>query len=98
VTARDRRAYLEEQIARQARGEPIDVEWVRAERERVRDELAAVEARTRRNLTWLTIATAALLLVLAVRAGVLGQRGGVLGLGLILIGALSAWGLSRRRR
>ena len=35
---RDRNAYLEEQIQRQQRGEPIDVAWVHAELERVRLE------------------------------------------------------------
>ena len=45
----DRRAYLEEQIERQKRGEPIDVEWVRAELARVRQEQAAHRARTQRK-------------------------------------------------
>ena len=33
----DRQAYLAEQIERQKRGEPVDVEWVKAELGRVRD-------------------------------------------------------------
>jgi hypothetical protein len=99
VTRSDRQAYLEEQIARQQRGEPVDVDWVRAELERVRNMQVAVADRTRRNLVWLAIGSAALLLVLAVRTGTLGQRGGgVMALGVLLIGALSTWGLARRRR
>jgi hypothetical protein len=94
----DSKAYLEEQMARQKRGEPIDVEWVRAELERVRREQAAHRSRTQRNLTLLTIFSAALLLVLWVRNGGLGQRGGALWLGAILIGLLASWGLARRKR
>ena len=93
----DRRAYLEEQIARQKRGEPIDVDWVRAELERVRQEQAAHRARTQRNLTLLTLFSAALLLVLWIRNGGWHQHGGVLWLGAILIGVLVSWTLARRR-
>jgi hypothetical protein len=94
----DRRAYLEEQIERQKRGEPIDVEWVRAELARVRQEQAAHRARTQRNLTLLTGLSAVLLLVLWVRNGGLGQRGGALWLGAVLIGVLAVWAIVRRRR
>ena len=37
----DRKAYLEEQIQRQKRGEPIDVEWVTEELQRIRREQIA---------------------------------------------------------
>ncbi len=58
----DRQAYLEEQIQRQKRGEPIDVDWVKTELERVRREQTATLASPQRNLRWLVIGAAALLL------------------------------------
>lgn len=94
----DRQAYLEEQIARQKRGEPIDVEWVKAELERVRQQQTKTLARTQRNLRWLVIAAAVVLAVLWVKNGGLRQEGGVYTLGLILIAVLTIWGLSRHRR
>jgi Flp pilus assembly protein TadB len=94
----DRHAYLEEQIARQKRGEPIDVAWVKAELERIRQQQAKTLGRTQRNLRWLVIAAAALLAVLWVKNGGLRQGGSVFMLGLILIAVLTVWGLSRHRR
>lgn len=94
---RDRRAYLEEQIARQKRGEPVDVEWVRAELDRVRKEQAAHRARTRRNLNLLTLFSAALLLVLWIRGGGLHGERGPIWLGAILVGVLASWAFARRR-
>lgn len=94
---RDRHAYLEEQIARQKRGEPIDVEWVQAELGRVRAEQARMAASVRRNLRMLVLLCATLLLVLWVKNGGMSGRGGVWTLGLILIGGLSAWILGSRR-
>jgi Flp pilus assembly protein TadB len=94
---RDRHAYLEEQIARQKRGEPIDVEWVQAELARVRAEQARMTASVRRNLRMLVLLCATLLLVLWLKNGGLSGRGGVWTLGLILIGGLSAWILGSRR-
>jgi Flp pilus assembly protein TadB len=96
--SRDRHAYLEEQIARQRRGEPIDVEWVQAELARVRDEQARVTASVQRNLRLLVVLCAALLLVLWLKSGGFGGRGGVWTLGLIVIGALAAWVLGNRRK
>jgi hypothetical protein len=94
---RDRRAYLEEQIERQKRGEPIDVEWVQAELGRIRSEQARLSASVQRNLRLVVVLCAALLLVLWFKNGALGGRGGVWTLGLILIGALAAWILGNRR-
>jgi hypothetical protein len=94
----DRNAYLQEQIERQKRGEPIDVAWVRAELERVRLQQATHAARTQRSLRWLTGVSGALLLVLWLRNGAFDQRNGALWLGGILVAALAAWAISRRRR
>jgi hypothetical protein len=95
---RDRHAYLEEQIARQKRGEPIDVEWVKAEHARVQAEMARVKASSRRNLRLLIGLCAALLLTMWFKRGGLEGPGGVWTLGMILIGALVAWVIGNRRR
>jgi Flp pilus assembly protein TadB len=95
---RDRQAYLEEQIARQKRGEPVDVAWVRAELERVRREQTTRLAASRRNLRVLVAASAVLLLVLWLRRGGLDPRTTVMVLGAVLVVALTAWAVSRRRR
>ncbi|HVZ74394.1 MAG TPA: hypothetical protein VHJ20_18565 [Polyangia bacterium] len=95
---RDRRAYLEEQIEKQKRGEPIDVDWVREELARVRAEQANVNASMQRNLRMVVILCAALLLVLWLKKGGLSAPGGVWTLGLIVIGGLAAWVLGARRR
>jgi hypothetical protein len=94
----DRQAYLEEQIQRQKRGETIDVEWVKAELERIRIQQAKTIASTQRNLRWLVIGAAVLLAILWIKNGGLSHGGGLMTLGLILIGLLSAWGLGRRLR
>ena len=96
--ARDRNAYLEEQLARQKRGEPVDVEWVRAELERVRREQATHLAASRRNLRVLVAFSAVLLLVLWLRGGGLDPRTTVIVLGAVLVAALTAWVVSRRRK
>jgi hypothetical protein len=95
---RDRQAYLEEQIARQKRGEDIDVEWVRAELARIRAEQTRVTASVQRNLRLLVLLCAGLLLVLWFKSGGLDGRGGAWTLGLIAIGALAAWVLGNRKR
>jgi hypothetical protein len=94
---RDRRAYLEEQIERQKRGEPIDVEWVKTELERVRAEQTSMVTSVQRNLRLLVLLCAALLLVLWVKNGGLDAHGGTWTLALIIIGALAAWILGNRR-
>jgi hypothetical protein len=94
----ERQAYLEEQIQRQKRGEPIDVEWVKAELERIRRQQAATLVATQRNLRWLVIGAATVLGVLWIKSGGLSRGSGLFTLGLILIGLLTAWGLGRRRK
>ena len=93
----DRQAYLEEQIARQKRGESIDVEWVRNELERVRVEQATRMADTQRNLRWLVIGASILMLVLWYQNGGLTTPGGLLSLGLVAVGLFLAF-RSRRSR
>jgi hypothetical protein len=94
----DRHAYLEEQIARQKRGEPVDIEWVKNELERVRREQTARLATSQRNLRWVTISAAALLLVLWLKNGGLSGNNAILTLGLSVIGILAAVALGRKRR
>jgi hypothetical protein len=93
----DREAYLEEQIQRQKRGEPIDVEWVRAELERVRMRQAATLAASQRNLRGLVIGATALLLVLWLKNGGVRGAGGLFMAGLILVGVLTAWAVGRKK-
>ena len=92
----DRHAYLEEQIERQKRGEPIDVEWVTEELQRVRREQVSRLQASQRNLRWLVIGTAALMIVLWARNGAALDRGGFISLGLIVIGLLTVFVLRRR--
>jgi hypothetical protein len=94
----DRKAYLEEQIQRQKRGEPIDVEWVTEELQRVRREQTARLQASQRNLRWLVIGTAALLIVLWIRNGALLDRSGFIVVGLIAIGLLTAFALQGRKK
>ena len=86
----NRKAYLDEQIARQKRGEPIDVEWVRTELERVRLEQSARMADTQRHLRWLVVGAAVLLLVLWYQNGGMRSPGGLVVLGLIVVGFIAA--------
>ena len=92
----DRKAYLEEQIQKQKRGEPIDVEWVAEELQRVRREQVARIESTQRNLRWLVIGTAVVLVVMWARSGAALDRGGFVTLGLIVIGLLAAFVLRGR--
>jgi hypothetical protein len=92
----DRKAYLEEQIQKQKRGEPIDVEWVTEELQRIRREQVARLQSSQRNLRWLVIGTAALMIVLWARNGAALDRGGFITLGLIVIGLLTVFVLRRR--
>lgn len=93
VDPSNRKAYLEEQIERQKRGEPIDVDWVKEELHRVRREQVARLRASQRNLRWLVIGTAILLIVLWARNGGLLDRGGLVALGLIVIGLFAAFTL-----
>ena len=94
----NRKAYLEEQIQRQKRGEPIDVEWVAEELQRVRREQIARLQTSQRNLRWLVIGSAILLIVLWARNGGLLDKGGMVALGLIVIGLFAAFALRRGPR
>jgi hypothetical protein len=94
----ERQAYLDEQIARQKRGEPIDVDWIKNELEQVRREQAEKVASTQRNLRWIVVAGAALLFVLWLKNGGLASPGGTAALGLIVIGLFMAIVVGRRRR
>jgi Flp pilus assembly protein TadB len=93
----DRQAYLEEQIARQKRGEPIDVEWVKGELERVRRQQAKTLASTQRNLTLLVILAAIVLIVLWFKNGGWSGPRSLPALGLVVVGLLAVWALRRRR-
>lgn len=92
----DRKAYLEEQIERQKRGEPIDVDWVKEELLRVRREQNARLQASQRNMRFLVIATSLLLIVLWARKGATMDRTGFIMLGLVVIGLLAALALRGR--
>jgi len=94
----DRKAYLEEQIQRQKRGEPIDVEWVAEELQRIRREQIARIHTSQRNLRWIVTGAAILMLVLWARNGGLLDGGGFVTLGLVVIGLLAAFALRRGPR
>ena len=93
VDPSDRKAYLEEQIARKNRGEPIDVEWVAEELQRIRREQMARMQASQRNLRWLVIGSAILMIVLWARNGGALDKGGWVTLGLIVIGLFAAFAL-----
>jgi len=94
----DRKAYLEEQIQRQKRGEPIDVEWVTEELQRIRREQIARIHKSQRNLRWIVTGAAILMLVLWARNGGVLDSSGFVTLGLIVIGLLAAFALRRGPR
>jgi|KBSMisStaDraftv2_1062788.scaffolds.fasta_scaffold1088922_2 hypothetical protein len=92
---KDRKAYLEEQIQRQKRGEPIDVDWVAEELQRVRIEQITRLQASQQNLRWLVIGAAALMLVLwAQKSGML-DRGGYVMFGLMALVVIAAFLLRR---
>ena len=93
----DRQAYLEEQIQRQKRGEPIDVDWVRAELERVRREQAARIASSQRNLRWLVAGASVMLAVLWFRNAQPAGTTRYVMLGLVVVGLVAVLALGRRR-
>jgi hypothetical protein len=95
---RDRHAYLEEQIQKQQRGEPIDVEWVRAELGRVQEESQRRLASSQRNLRWLVVGTAVLFCVLWVGGRLLENKDPKLLVPIALIVTLVAWVIYRQRR
>jgi hypothetical protein len=93
----DRQAYLAEQIERQKRGEPIDVDWVKAELDRVRKEQTERIAASQRRLRWLVVGAAVLLLILWFKNSSVTGGSNWLMLGLVVIGLLAAFGLTRKR-
>jgi Flp pilus assembly protein TadB len=94
----DRHAYLEEQLARQKRGEPIDVDWVRAELGRVRDEQQKKLAAAQRHLRWLVIGSGISFCALWVGGNIVNHRDPGLIVPIVVIAALAIWALTRRRR
>jgi hypothetical protein len=97
-TPRDRHAYLEEQIERQKRGEPIDVEWVRAELERVRRESLEKVASSQRRLRWLVVAMAALFVVFWVAGNLVAKKDPWAIAPVVLIIGLAVWAVRRYRK
>jgi len=92
----NRKAYLEEQIEKQKRGEPIDVEWATEELQRIRREQTARLEASQRNLRWLVIGAALILIVMWIRSGAALDREGFVMLGLIVVGLLAAFVVRRR--
>ena len=93
-----RKAYLEEQYRRKERGEPIDIEWVAEELQRVRHEQLARLQASQRNLRWLVIGSAILMIVLWARNGGILDKGGYISLGLVVIGLFAALVLRNAKR
>jgi hypothetical protein len=92
----DRKAYLEEQIEKQKRGEPIDVAWVKDELQRVRQEQVARLESSQRNLRWLVLGAALILIVMWARNGATLDQTGFVTLGLIVVGLLAVFMVRRR--
>ena len=95
---RDRNAYLEEQIQRQQRGEPIDVEWVRTELERVNREAQRKLASSERRLRWVVVGTAVLFCGFWAAKNLLVERDARVAIPIVLIVALATWALYRQRK
>lgn len=96
--ARDRHAYLEEQMQRQQRGEPIDVEWVRAELERVKHEARDKVASSEKRLRWLVMFMAALFAVFWLAGNLMARRDPWVIAPVVLIVGLAFWGLRQYRK
>ena len=96
--ARDRHAYLEEQMQRQQRGEPIDVDWVRAELERVKREARDKVASSEKRLRWLVMFMAALFAVFWLAGNLMARRDPWVIAPVVLIVALAIWGLRQYRK
>jgi fatty acid desaturase len=95
---RDRHAYLEEQIQRQQRGEPIDVDWVRAELDRVKREAQDKVASSEKRLRWMVMFMAALFAVFWLAGNLLARRDPWVVAPVLLIGVLTFWGLRHYRK
>jgi hypothetical protein len=98
VDPSNRRAYLEEQIERQKRGEPIDVNWVRDELIRVRHEQMSRMAATQKHLRWVVAIAAALLIVLWIRQGGGFDTSGIIVIGLVAIGVFTLIAVRKQRK
>ena len=94
----DREAYLEEQIARQKRGEPVDVDWVRAELERVRQESQQKVASSERRLRWLVVGMAGLFVIFWLAGNLVAKKDPWAIAPVVLIVALAVWALRRYRK
>jgi Flp pilus assembly protein TadB len=95
---REREAYLNEQVARQQRGEPVDVEWVRAELARVRQEQKDKLMSTERTMRWMVMGMAGLFCVLWIAGNVVANHGPRLLVPIVMIATLTVWSLYRRNR
>ena len=95
---RDRHAYLEEQIQRQQRGEPIDVDWVRAEIERVKQESRQKLASTEKRLRWLVLFMAVLFGVFWLAGNLLAHKDPWAIAPAVLIVGLAVWGMRMYRK
>jgi hypothetical protein len=94
----DRNAYLEEQIQRQKRGEPIDVDWVRSELERVNREAQRKVASSQKRLRWLVLGMAVLFCGLWAAGNLMNQHDVSAIVPIVVIVGLAAWALYRQRR
>lgn len=95
---RDRHAYLNEQMARQQRGEPIDVDWVRAELGRVRQEQRQKLQSSERQLRWLVAGMAVLFCVLWIGGNLASHQNPRLVVPAVMIATLAAWSIYRRKK
>jgi hypothetical protein len=95
---RDRHAYLEEQVQRQKRGEPIDVDWVRAELDRVKREAQGKLASSERRLRWLVVVMAVLFCGFWIAGNLVKGGDPNLLVPIVVIATLAFWGLYRHRR
>ena len=95
---RDRHAYLEEQIQRQQRGEPIDVDWVRAELERVKQESNQKMASSEKRLRWLVMFMAVLFAVFWLAGNLVARKDPWAIAPVVLIVGLAVWGLRTYRK
>jgi hypothetical protein len=95
---RQREAYLNEQVTRQQRGEPVDVEWVRAELARVRQEQKDKLMSTEGYMRWMVMGMAGLFCVLWIAGNVVANHGPRLLVPIVMIATLAAWSLYRRKK
>jgi hypothetical protein len=95
---RDRKAYLDEQLERQKRGEPIDVEWARAEHERLKAEIQTKLAASERRLRWVVLSLAGIMCMLWVAANVIRDGDPKMLAPVAIVVAMAALGIYRQTR